>query len=338
MGITANDLAKACGVSRGTIDRALNNRPGINPETKEKILNTAKELEYKPDFLAKSLVTGKTMTIGVVVFDVYTRFFGRLVTSIETKAKEVGYFTYLTLTNKNCNEEKKCIEHLIERKVDGIILCPINKGPDFDKFLDSLHVPVVTILNKVNNDIEYIGINDESAVSEVVSYLKNGFHENILYVSAPRSSKSDVNMYAVERRLQGFIDGCNTSDIVINEKNVIEDVDYIKIVLERMVGDNPPSAIICSNDIYALELMKALKHKGFKIPEDVSLIGFDNIDELDYVEPGLTTISMPIDQIGTQAINALLNIIDGEVQPLEFILKHKLIVRDSVGLYDKRKI
>jgi LacI family transcriptional regulator len=333
--ITANDIAKACGVSRGTVDRALNDRPGINLETKEKILSTAKALGYKPDFLAKSLVTGKTMTIGVIVFDVYTRFFGRLVTSIETVAKESGYFTYLTLTHKDTREEKKCIEHLLERKVDGIILFSINKGPEFDTYLASLDVPLVTVINKVNNDLEYVGIDDKSAVFDAVCYLKDCGHKNILYVTAPNNVESTANMYAVERRLQGFLDGCTNSGIMINEGNIIKENDYVKVVLNKMREPNPPSAILCSNDIYALEILKALKKAGLKIPYDVSVIGFDNIDELEYVEPGLTTVNVPISEIGKQSVNTLLSLIEKKAQPKEYILEHKLIVRDSVKIHLK---
>lgn len=335
MPITAKDIAAACGVSRGTVDRALNNRLGINPETKEKILNVATELGYKPDFLAKSLVTGKTMTIGVIVFDVYTRFFGRLVTSIETTAKEAGYFTYLTLTHKNCMEEKRCITHLLDRKVDGIILFPINKSPEFDKFLASIDVPVVTMINKVNRKLHHIGIDDRTAVSDTVNYLKDCGHKNILYVSTPTNATNSVNMYAVEERLRGFVEACKNSGAEMNEKSVIAETDYVKHVLKRMEESSPPSAIVCSNDIYALEIIRALKQSGFKIPEDVSIVGFDDIDELEYVEPGLTTVHTPIDAIGKQAVTAVIQAIEGTSPPREYILPYRFITRQSVNLLSR---
>lgn len=128
MRITTEDIARICGVSRGTVDRALNNRPGISPKTKEKVLKVAKELGYRPNMIACSLAKGHTMSIGVVVFDLNNEFFAQLLNSIEIRARELGYFTYLVLTQKDPKVEKECLSHLVDRNVDGIILFSINKG------------------------------------------------------------------------------------------------------------------------------------------------------------------------------------------------------------------
>jgi LacI family transcriptional regulator len=112
-------------VSQGTVDRALHNRPGISAETRERILLTARQLGYRPDQLASSLVRGRTMTIGLVLFDLYNRFFAQIASAVEENAKSRGYFVYLTLTRKDLGEEKSCIERLAGRRVDGLILCSV---------------------------------------------------------------------------------------------------------------------------------------------------------------------------------------------------------------------
>jgi DNA-binding LacI/PurR family transcriptional regulator len=124
-----------CGVSQGTVDRALNNRPGISKKTRRRILETAEKIGYRPHFLARSLAKGRTMTIGLIVLDLYNRFFAQLVNSIEYNARQQDYFVYLTLTGKDGNTEKACIEHLMSRQVDGLILLTVNKGLEFGKMI-----------------------------------------------------------------------------------------------------------------------------------------------------------------------------------------------------------
>ncbi len=332
MPVTAKEIAEMCGVSRGSVDRALNNRPGINPETRRKILETAQSLGYKPDFLAKSLVTGKTNTIGVVVFDVSSHFFGQLVHAIETHARKSGYFVYLTVTDKDSFTEKQCIEHLSMRKVDGLILVSINKGTDFENSLKTLELPVVTIVNRVGNAFDYIGIDDRAAISDAVRFIAEQGHREILYVTTPMEAKDTSNMYAVEKRLEGFLSACTQLGIPGGSQHVIAAKNYTEVVWNRLRSQNPPTAILCSNDFYALEVMNYLKGKGVKIPGDVSVMGFDNIDTLRYIEPGLTTISYPIGQLGEQAVDLLL----GRVSHINTkagystLLNHHIVRRDSV--------
>jgi LacI family transcriptional regulator len=140
MSVTTGEIAKICGVSRGTVDRALHGRPGISPETRKKIIETAQKLGYRTNFVARSLVKGETKTLGVVAFDLYNRFFAQMVNAIEFRARELGYFIYLTLTNKDAEIEKKCIEHLVDRRVDGMLLCSVNNSYDYDKSFFKLYL------------------------------------------------------------------------------------------------------------------------------------------------------------------------------------------------------
>ncbi|WP_199619969.1 LacI family DNA-binding transcriptional regulator [Paenibacillus alkalitolerans] len=133
MGVTLKDIANICGVSPGTVDRALNNRPGISTKTKKKILKVAVELNYQPDHRARSLARGKTMTIGVILFDLHNRSFAQMANAIEAKSRELGYFVDLALSDKDPDKEKKLIGRMINRKVDGLILFSVNFGESFDE-------------------------------------------------------------------------------------------------------------------------------------------------------------------------------------------------------------
>jgi len=143
MSITSKDIARICGVSRGTVDRALNNKPRIDPKTKEKILKVARELNYRPDLVARSLAKGETMSIGVVVFDIRNRYFAQLVNAIEKEAKKYGYLLNITLQEKDPEMEIKLIDNLVARRVDGLIICPVNKSNNFEKYLKNLKVPLI---------------------------------------------------------------------------------------------------------------------------------------------------------------------------------------------------
>lgn len=164
MSITSKEIAEKCGVSRGTVDRALNNRSGVNEATKLKILETARELGYRPHFLARSLVKGKTMSIGAVIFDINNQLFPQLIHAVESRAREAGYFLNLTLTSKNPDIERDCLLHLADRKVDGIILLSVNAGPSFEQFIKKLNIPVVTFGNRISDTVPYVWIDDRKAV------------------------------------------------------------------------------------------------------------------------------------------------------------------------------
>lgn len=135
MGVTTNDIARICQVSRTTVIRALNNQGRISKETKDRIVKTAEELGYRPDLLARGLVKGKTMYIGVVVFDVKNQYFAQMLSAIETEAQTRGYCVNITLHGKNREKEVDLIRKLVDYHVDGLILSPVNKGEHFNKFL-----------------------------------------------------------------------------------------------------------------------------------------------------------------------------------------------------------
>lgn len=324
MSITTREIAEICGVSRGTVDRALNDRPGINPETKKMIIEAAEKLGYRPHFIARSLVMGKTMTIGVVVFDLNNRFFAQMVNAIETKAREKGYFVYLTLTDKNPDIEKQCIEHLIDRQVDGLLLCSVNNERGYDKYLKSLNIPVVTITNRISDSFAYISIDDRLAMKQAVMYVIEKGYTRIVYISPALSYRGKMNLYALEQRLAGFKEVCKRYAAKV-ETIIIDNKDYNSVLDCINFKDARKTAVICTSDIFALEVMNYLKRRGIKIPDDAGVMGFDNIDVLKYVEPSLATVSYPMREIGTQAIEFLVNLIEGNNTNELPVFKHEII-------------
>jgi len=329
MKITITEIAKICGVSIGTVDRALNNRPGINIKTKERILRVVNDLGYRPHLLARSLVKGKTKTIGVVVFNLKNRYFSQLVNSIENRVKYYNYFIYLTLTDKIPQEEVECLNKLSSLNVDGLILSSVNKGNEYTQYLNSIKIPIITITNNISKNIPYVGINDHDAAKEATQYILSKGYEKIIYISPPLELTGQVNLYSPEQRLLGFKKTFknltnNKEHIKITKKNFIPELD------NHLNNIDIKTAIFCSSDMYALEVLNYLKKKGIKVPKDIGLMGFDNIDTLRYVNPSLATVNYHIEEIGKKSVDLLIKKINGDSIPPFTYINHNIIPGNSL--------
>ena len=311
------------------MDRALNNRPGISEKTRKKILETTEKLGYRPHLLARSLVKGCTMTIGLVVFDLYNRFFAQLANAIEASARQQGYFVYLTLTAKDKDTEKACIEHLMSRQADGLILFSVNKGKEFGEYLADLKIPLATIGNRIHGQFPFIGIDDYKAMKDAALHMASKGYGRIIYVSPPLAYGENSNIYAQEQRLGGYLDalkeaGDGLEPVIIREKDYLRKLDSIEL------EDGRKTAILCSSDIYALEVLKHLEARGLSVPEDIGLMGFDNIDVLRYVKPSLATVSYPFEELGVKALECLLKQIRGDSDISDMMLEHTIVTGNSL--------
>lgn len=327
MAVTSKDIARICGVSRGTVDRALNNKPRINPKTKEKILRVAKELGYRPDLLARSLVKGKTMSLGVVVFDIRNRYFAQLVNSIEMEAKKYDYMVNITLQEKDPEMEIRLINNLVDRRVDGIIVCPVNKGEEYEKFLKGLPVPVIVIGNMVSEDIPFIGIDEYKAANDATELILSKGYENIVFVCPPLADIEKENIYSHEQRLRGFLNAVNDKDI---QYSVIGHWDYFKDIENILANKNKKTALFCSGDTFAMDIVKYLRKINKNAPSDVGIMGFDGIDTLEYVTPSLATVYNPVEEIGVKAIENLMLMIDEKNIEKHILVDYRVIEGDSL--------
>lgn len=332
MGITMKQIAELCNVSVGTVDRALNNRPGISAKTKEKILRIAEQYEYRPDFVAQSLARGRTMSIGLVLFDLYNRSFAQLAGSVEETARKHGYSVDLVLTDKNPATEYEVLRRLRERKTDGIILFPINQGPEYEQFLRSLNTPIVTIGNRVSDGWDYVGIHDRQAMKNATAHVLAKGYRSIVYICPPLAFRNQTNIYTQEERYQGCLEAAADANPAPS-LTVIQEKDYIR-ALAKLPLEHERTAIMCSCDAYALEVLHYLREeRKLRVPEDVGLIGFDHIDVLKYVHPKLTTVEYHIEEMGRAAVTRLLQKLDGnqpEAEHKEVIIDFTMIEGESL--------
>jgi DNA-binding LacI/PurR family transcriptional regulator len=324
MRITIKDISEICGVSPGTVDRALNNRPGINPKTKAKILETARKLNYRPDHRARSLARGKTMTIGVILFDLRNRSFAQMMNGIERRARELGYFVDLALSGKDPAKEIALIDRLVQRNVDGLILFTVNKGEQFEAYLEHLRLPIVTICNRLSDRWAYVGIDDRQAMKDATLHAIAKGYERIIYICPPLRKRQTINIYTQEERLKGLLAGCEEGNlrhepIIVQEKNYLDSIKRIDL------RNGPRTAILCSTDYYALEVVNMFRQLRIGIPGDVGLVGFDNVDFLKYVNPSLTTIEYAVEEIGERAVDSLVTELETGSRPDIPLLNYRLI-------------
>lgn len=308
MGITAKDLAKICGVSRTTIHRALTDTGRINEQTRTLILKTAEEYGYRPDLLARGLVKGKTMYIGVVLMDVNNRYFSQMLSAISVQARKKGYFINIALHEKNKEIEKEQLRRLADYRMDGIILSSINQGEEYKAFLEELEVPIVTIDNKIADGIPFVGIDEKAAAKEAtISIMKKGY-EKIVFVCPPLADQQEENVYVHEQRVEGFREAMASEPQ--KESALVGSADFLRECLEQLEGSKHKTAFFCSGDMFALDLMKFLRKKGMEAQKDYGIMGFDNIDTLEYVSPRLSTIYNGVEEVANTAVNMLFDLLD----------------------------
>ncbi|WP_314588664.1 LacI family DNA-binding transcriptional regulator [Paenibacillus terrigena] len=326
--ITSKHIAEICGVTRGTVDRALNNRPGIKPATREKILRAAEELGYRPDYLGQSLVKGETRTLGIVMFDVHNRIFAQLFHAFEEVARQHGYFVYLVLSHKGKNVEIEYIHNLIDRRVDGIALNPINEGTTFESLLHKTRTPILTFGNELSEQFPHVWIDDQAAIQEAVRHIAAKGYQHIIYVSPPLRFKGEENIHVPEQRYLGFqaalLQLPRVSCTVITEK------DYMTAIHTKMQETRSRTAILCTSDVFALEVLKSLKDSNVDVPGKVGVMGFDNIDMLNYIDPPLTTVDYQVEEIGRSLAESLIRRIQGADIPSRTLVAHQIMERSSL--------
>ena len=307
MKVSIRQLADYCGVSIGTIDRVLNNRPGVKKQTRELVEKAIDELGYTTNHLAKSLSLGKTSSIGIVLFNLNNLFFAQLSDAIVKEADANGYFAYLTLSEKSKEKEFACIKNLIARQVDGIILFSTNRDPEFVDYLSSCGVKVVTIMTGLSG-FPSVRIDDYTAMADATGYIASKQYKRIIYISPPLSYRKEMNILVQEQRYDGFLHTVKKWSL---ESIIIDHANYIEAIDQLDIGE-VKTAFLCSSDVYALDILRHLRLKGFVPPYHYGLMGFDNISILQNIEPAIATVSIPIEDVGREAVDMLIRAIEGE--------------------------
>ena len=284
--ITTTQLARICGVSQGTVDRALHNRGGINPNTRDRILEIAKEYDYHPIIQ----VPGKanSMLIGVILFDLYNEYFSKLAMSLVNAARKSGYSIIFQFSEKDEKSEKKALEYFDYIGVDGIVLFSTGSdSEEYKAYLSSLKKPIVLIGNRLFN-LPFVGIDDEKAMYDLSLQIAQDVPSGDILYFAPVLKNQLHSINAQRMRLNGFIKAMEVTRKSYRIVTNIEDVSDF-------------GGIICATDYYALQALKHLRY-----PKDLQIAGFDNISILKKVTVKVLSVDYSTDKIADESINYIL--------------------------------
>jgi DNA-binding LacI/PurR family transcriptional regulator len=336
--VTIKDVAEAAGVSITTVSNVLNDRTeAMAEETLHRILATIRSLNYYPSSVARSLVTNSTATIGVIVSEIETPLFLQALNVIEPIARSIDHNILLCTTAHNLKDEPQTVNLLLEKQVDGIICLTTSIYIKNDYLLDlPASAPPIVLVNRASSPhhrFDQIGFDNTQGMSDAIDYLVGLGHRRIAHLYGPLERKSSKD------RLLGYRQALQKHQLEEREE-YLKPGDYEvgnqqaweEATLELLALSPRPTAIIGANDIVTATAMRAAQRAGFRVPQDLTLVGIDNQPFCTYLNPALTTIQMPIGEAGKLAIEMLLARNSGQRSATEhLVLPCPLIVRESSG-------
>lgn len=327
--VTMHDVAQAAGVSLMTVSRVVNDKDDVSQATRERVMEVVRELNFRPSSIARGLATQRTGTIGLVVPDISNPFFASLVRNAEEEAYAQGYSVFLGNTNEDPQREITVLQSLEDNQVDGLILCSSRLEDDsLFEILTRFPTAVLAFRKRKSTSYGAITLDDVGGSEVAIQHLLNSGHRNIGLISGPAISLSAVGRY------QGYKKALDAAGITINQ-DWIRHCHPIVEVGQEAAGDllrkNPEiTALFCHNDLIAVGALQACADLGLRVPEDIAIIGYDDIRLAGLVTPGLTTLHIPRAEIGTRAMQMLINqITDESIEPEEINLQPQLVVRGS---------
>ena len=327
---TLKDIAEHVGLSAQAVSIALNDKGGMSEKTVARVKEAARRLNYTPNIIAKSLRLSRTKTIGVIVSDSSHSFFAKVVKAIEDTATINGYNIILCNTNQSYDTEKRAVNVLINKRIDGLILAAsmLTKKEDID-YLKSFGVPFVFLIRRNESEEADYVINDNIlGAYNMVNYLIKSGSDRIHFLNLYEESPSGKD------RLQGYEKALKEHgipfrpDLVSNIKPSIEE-GYI--AMRRLLDkDEDIRTVFCGCDIIGIGVMEAILEKGLRIPENIRVAAYDDIDFAAYLRVPLTTVHQPKEMIGSKGTELLIAKINaGNGEPQHLILKPELIIRQS---------
>lgn len=327
--ISQREIANFLGVNVSTVSRALRGLEGVSSELRQKILSLAKERGYRPNPFAVSLRYDTTRIIGIVVPDVSFNHYAHIVKRIEAEARKIGYMCIITDSNDKYENEKNCLELLVNMHVEGIILCLAQDTTDFShiQHLKKIHMPVVLFDRDADIDISSVVINDVESAREVTYSLIDGGAKRIAFLGGPNRLKQTAD------RKHGYLEALRERGLPIRKELVkcnylsfnsgLSDTDELLDMHDR------PDAIIASHGLLAVSAMKAIESRGLRVPEDISVVGYmsDWISEV--LTPRVSFVKQNQKEIAVKAFKLLRDQMEGDTCVQHVIVKANLELRDS---------
>ena len=331
MSYTIKDVAKHANVSIATVSRVLNGQSGYSKATEEKVLHAIKELQYQPNAIARGLISKKSNTVGILFPEVSSQFSSKILRGVEEAVHRLGSSVIVCNTASHGQRTMKYLQLLSEKRVDGILFVSESITEEYYKTLDSMKIPVVLISTEsYQYPYPFVKVDDKHAAFTATDYLVKMGHSKIGMLSGNRD-----DLIAGQPRIDGYKQVLAQRGLPINENRIIDSQGFSFkdgfTGLPKLLERSPDvTAVFAASDALALGAISAAYKLGVKIPEQLSIIGYDNLPIAEMAIPPLTTVAQPLEEMGMVAAEMLFSMMDQGKRVESRIMPHSVIERESV--------
>ncbi len=325
------EIARRANVSTATVSRTLNQSGPVKAATARKVWRAVTELNYYPNSHARALVSGRSRLIGLIVSDITNPFFPELIRAFQDLATQKQYDILLTSTDYLTARMTECLRRMLERKVDGVAMMTSEMDLGLIKELSRRNVPIVFMdVGQMGPRMSHVAIDYPNGIRQAVDHVAGLGHRSVAFISGP------LDLHSARTRRQAFVDGLRHHGLTVDRKMIREGTHTAEGGEQAMSAllrlGKPPTAVVCSNDWTAIGALHAAYAAGKRIPDDISIVGFDDIPLTQFTNPPLTTVRMTASDVGATAFNALFRLIGEEAAEGDvYQVPTKLVVRESTG-------
>ena len=328
--VTSLDVAKKIGVSQSAVSRVFTPGASVSNEMEGRVLKAANELGYRPNMLARSLNTGKSRIIGLVVSYLDNQFYPNVLESLSSKLQESGYHILIFIASNGTKNLDQVLNEILDYQVDGIIMASVELSSVISKKIDSAGIPVI-LLNRSLDNMRFSSVtsNNYNGGKQIANFLIKGGHRKISHIAGNEKASTQRD------RETGFIDGLKETGMDLFSREVGNFVlDEASSATRKMFSSkNSPDAVFVANDHMAFAVMDVLRIElGLKIPEDVSVVGYDDVKISSWPSYDLTTVQQPINNMVDRTISLLISQLEGNIPAKQIEVDAELIVRSSAKL------
>lgn len=332
---TIDDVAKAAGVSKATVSRVLSgNYTYIREETRQRVQEAIERLGFRPSSIARSLTSRRTLTVGILISDIANPFYSDVIHGVEDVAIEQSYNVFLGNTNYDLKRGMAMVRSFIDRRVDGVLMMSSSMSDEWLEELARARVPVVALdweVKAEQGNVSAISVDFRTGIHAAAAHLAALGHRRFAHVSGP------LRLQTARERRDAFLEGLSTAGARIDSMRLIEGDFTIeagrKAAEEIINSPERPTAVFAANDLMAIGILHEVQARRVAVPEQLSIIGLDDIWLSAQTEPPLTTVALPRYEIGSLAMRTLFDLLNREenLPPIHLSVETSLIVRKSTG-------
>jgi DNA-binding LacI/PurR family transcriptional regulator len=328
--VTIVDIAQELGISKSTVSRALRGQSDIHPGTRQAVLDMAGQLDYQPNQLAHSLVKSRTNTVGILVPEFVSSFFPKVIIAAQQTLKQAGYGVVICQSEESYETEVANARTLLANRVDGLLVSHTKETRNFEhlRTFQRKGIPVV-FFNRVCEDMDVpkVTVDDYRGAFQAVEHLIQAGYRRIAHLAGPDSLPNSRN------RLNGYRDALTQYDLPIDPELIISydlTLEKANIYANHLLNlPQPPDALFAMNDPTAIEVLKVCRSRNIRVPDNLAIVGFSDDPIAALIDPPLTTVAQPIDEIGREAARLLLRVLQGNETGEQVVLPTQLVIRQS---------